>query len=939
MVTLTAEDGSGNTHSATATVTVVDNIDPVAVAQDITVALDANGAASITTADIDNGSSDNCSYSLSLDITSFDCDDLGANVVTLTAEDGSGNTHSATATVTVVDNIDPVAVAQDITVALDANGAASITTADIDNGSSDNCSYSLSLDITSFDCDDLGANVVTLTAEDGSGNTHSATATVTVVDNIDPVAVAQDITVALDANGAASITTADIDNGSSDNCSYSLSLDITSFDCDDLGANVVTLTAEDGSGNTHSATATVTVVDNIDPVAVAQDITVALDANGAASITTADIDNGSSDNCSYSLSLDITSFDCDDLGANVVTLTAEDGSGNTHSATATVTVVDNIDPVAVAQDITVALDASGAASITTADIDNGSSDNCSYSLSLDITSFDCDDLGANVVTLTAEDGSGNTHSATATVTVVDNIDPVAVAQDITVALDANGAASITTADIDNGSSDNCSYSLSLDITSFDCDDLGANVVTLTAEDGSGNTHSATATVTVVDNIDPVAVAQDITVALDANGAASITTADIDNGSSDNCSYSLSLDITSFDCDDLGANVVTLTAEDGSGNTHSATATVTVVDNIDPVAVAQDITVALDANGAASITTADIDNGSSDNCSYSLSLDITSFDCDDLGANVVTLTAEDGSGNTHSATATVTVVDNIDPVAVAQDITVALDASGAASITTADIDNGSSDNCSYSLSLDITSFDCDDLGANVVTLTAEDGSGNTHSATATVTVVDNIDPVAVAQDITVALDASGAASITTADIDNGSSDNCSYSLSLDITSFDCDDLGANVVTLTAEDGSGNTHSATATVTVVDNIDPVAVAQDITVALDANGAASITTADIDNGSSDNCSYSLSLDITSFDCDDLGANVVTLTAEDGSGNTHSATATVTVVDNIDPVEVAQDITVAWMLLVLRASLRQTSITEVATTVRTVYLRYYLV
>ncbi len=42
----------------------------------------------------------------------------------------------------------------------------------------------------------------------------------------------------------------------------------------------------------------------------------------------------------------------------------------------------------------------------------------------------------------------------------------------------------------------------------------------------------------------------------------------------------------------------------------------------------------DANGAASILP--IDNGSSDNCSYSLSLDITSFHIDDLGANVVTL---------------------------------------------------------------------------------------------------------------------------------------------------------------------------------------------------------------------------------------------------------------------------------------------------------------
>ena len=39
---------------------------------------------------------------------------------------------------------------------------------------------------------------------------------------------------------------------------------------------------------------------------------------------------------------------------------------------------------------------------------------------------------------------------------------------------------------------------------------------------------------------------------------------------------------------------------------------------------------------------------------------------------------------------------------------------------ADVDNGSSDNCTFTLGLDITSFDCTNLGANTVTLTATDG---------------------------------------------------------------------------------------------------------------------------------------------------------------------------------------------------------------------------
>ena len=68
---------------------------------------------------------------------------------------------------------------------------------------------------------------------------------------------------------------------------------------------------------------------------------------------------------------------------------------------------------------------------------------------------------------------------------------------------------------------------------------------------------------------------------------------------------------------------------------------TVGDDITPpTAVCQDITVQLDATGNVTIAAADIDNGSSDNCGIaSMSLDVTSFDCTDIGPNPVILTIE------------------------------------------------------------------------------------------------------------------------------------------------------------------------------------------------------------------------------------------------------------------------------------------------------------
>ena len=127
---------NNNVDSATATVTVLDTLNPNVLTQDITVYLDASGQANITVNDIDNGSNDNCvTLTRVLDSTNFDCSKVGANTVKLTVTDASGNVDSATATVTVLDTLNPIVLTQNITVYLDASGQASITPLDVDNGS------------------------------------------------------------------------------------------------------------------------------------------------------------------------------------------------------------------------------------------------------------------------------------------------------------------------------------------------------------------------------------------------------------------------------------------------------------------------------------------------------------------------------------------------------------------------------------------------------------------------------------------------------------------------------------------------------------------------------------------------------------------------------------------------------------------------------------
>ena len=566
------------------------------------------------------------------------------------------------------------------------------------------------------------------------------------------------------------------------------------------------------------------MIDNTAPTATCQPATITLDASGVATLTTADVDNGSSDNCSVSLSLSQTTFTCANIGTNTVTLTATDATGLSSTCTSIVTVVDAAAPIMVVQNVTVNLDASGNATITTADIDNGSTDNCSsVSLSLDVTSFTCANIGANTVTLTGVDASGNTSTATATVTVQDVTAPTMSCQSVTVFLDATGNASVTTADIDGGSTDNCGVTLTLSQTAFTCANLGGNTVTLTGTDASGNTSTCTATVTVIDNTAPTVICKADTVYLDATGNTIITTANVDGGSSDNCSpITMTISDSLFNCIDTGANTVTLYVSDASGNVSLCTSTVTVLDTNAPIVNCLSPIAYLDALGNVSISVADIDNGSTDNCTIaSRTISRNSFDCSNLGPNSVTLIVTDVSGNVDSCISTVTVVDTINPIARCKSATVYLNSLGSVIITSLDVDNGSTDNCNITtLTLSRTSFTCSEVGPNNVTMVVTDPSGNVDSCVAIVTVLDTLAPTVVCQNITIKLDTNGSASIVALDVEGGSFDNCAIaSIVVNKTNFDCSNLGANTVILTVTDLYGNASTCSAIVTVEDDIAPI------------------------------------------------------------------------------------------------------------------------
>ena len=180
----TASNGSTGCFK-TASITLRDAVLPVVLTRPVTLQLNAAGTATLTAAQVDNGSSDNCSIAtMTVSPNTFTCANVGSNTVTLTVTDASGNQRTGTAVVTVRDQVGPNVVTQPVTVQLNAAGTASITAAQVNNGSTDACGIaSLSVSPSTFTCANLGPNTVTLTVTDVNGNVLTGTAIVTVTVN------------------------------------------------------------------------------------------------------------------------------------------------------------------------------------------------------------------------------------------------------------------------------------------------------------------------------------------------------------------------------------------------------------------------------------------------------------------------------------------------------------------------------------------------------------------------------------------------------------------------------------------------------------------------------------------------------------------------------------------------------------------------------------
>ncbi|WP_422107130.1 HYR domain-containing protein [Winogradskyella sp.] len=784
-------NGIVNPISFTASGRIRTNVPPTAVCQDITVALDANGNASITPEMIDGGSTDDIAgFSLlSTNFLNFTCADLGANTITLTILDFNGASDSCEAIVTVEDISPPVfSPILPITVNNDLGSCGANVTVPVPSVS-DNCSFTLTnsfnntSDASGFY--PIGTTVLVWTATDPSGNTTRRSQFININD-AEPASVTcpADVVVTNDS-GLCTAMVAVPQPVATDNCPFTLIDNSFNGTADasgeyPVGTTVVNWSLVEASGTIINCTQSVTVNDTEVPtITCSSDIIITNDA-GLCSASVIVPPPTTADNCSVaSVTNDFN--DTNDASGNypagttLVTWTVTDTSGNTNTCTQAILVGDLEVP---------SIDCSGAYTINGFSSDEMGvcsawvtvpepvvSDNCSVASVTNDFNNTSDasgiyPLGVTTVVWTVTDALGSSNTCMQTITVNDTEAPlISCSADITMSNTLGQCGALVSVPLPTVT-DNCSFTLTNDFTNSDDAStvypIGTTLVTWTATDPSGNTNTCTQNITVNDTENPTISCPDLTVGTDMGMCNAIVTVPAPTVS-DNCSVaSFTNDFNnSSDASGTytsGTTVVIWTVTDTAGNINTCTQNIIVNDTEPPtITCPADIDVNTEP-GLCGATITVPQPTFSDNCpSVTITNDFTNTsDASGTypgGITTVTWTATDAAGNTTACTQQIFVDDIELPIVSCSAVNVNVPAGQCSAMVTVPAPTVS-DNCSISSVTNEFNGTSDasgiyNVGTTVFRWVVVDSRGWTTYCNQSVTVTESIPPsILCPDDITV-----------------------------------------------------------------------------------------------------------------------------------------------------------------------------------------------
>ena len=348
-----------------------------------------------------------------------------------------------------------------------------------------------------------------------------------------------------------------------------------------LGTTNVCYQAIDDCGLMDACCFDVTINDNTAPIILCQDVTVSLDEDGIGNTTAEAINNSSTDACGIaSLALNTTDFNCSNVGANTVILTATDNNGNAASCNATVTVIDVIPAEIICRQPVSTITSPGQCQREDLTVlpPFVLSDNCGIGSGINISRVPADndfEVGTTTLLWTVTDSNGNPAQCESLVIVQDNKPPLVNSCNTSVDfLDPGSCFANVTIDLE--AQDACG------ISSIEGDGNfllppGIHPQTITVTDVNGNQTVHTVTVYVHDDQAPIVALcpQDMTV----ESSVIPTLVNLTEPQfSDNCGI-FSIENDAPYAFPLGVTTVTYTAMDEYGNTVDCSYDVNIVSGV------------------------------------------------------------------------------------------------------------------------------------------------------------------------------------------------------------------------------------------------------------------------------------------------------------------------------------------------------------------------